>query len=116
MLTCVTCVQSELNCQCGVSHLTSSVSADLLPAIIDAMRADKGGSIISKSLIRDDRAFGKTSTLQEQLRASEHEKLLAAQKLCQSVGKRSLEDAVALGDIWKQEGIYTFEGIPTAGN
>ena len=77
------------------------------------MHTDEGG-IISKSLIRDDRTFGKTSTLQAQLRASEHEKLVATEKLCLSVGKRSLEDAIALGDIWKEEGTYSFEGIPTA--
>ena len=72
MLTCVSCVQSESNCECGVSHLTGSVSADLLPAIIDTTHTDEGG-IIPKPLIRDDRTYGNTSTLQEQFRASEHE-------------------------------------------
>ena len=113
ILTCVTCVQSEHNYQCGVSHLTSSVSADLLPAMIDTMHSDEGG-IISKSFIRDDKFFGKTSALQQQFRESEREKIVAVEKLCLAIGKRSLEDAVALGDIWKQEGAYSFEGIPTA--
>ena len=112
MLTCVSCAQSESNCECGIAHLTSSVSADLLPVIIDTMHTDEEG-IISKSLIRDDRTFGNTSALQEQFRASEHEKLIAVQKYCQPVGKRSLEDAIALGDQWQQDGEYHFEGIPT---
>ena len=58
--------------------------------------------------------FGSASTLQQQFRESEREKIVAVEKLCLEVGKRSLEDAVALGDIWKQEGTYFFEGIPTA--
>ena len=113
MLSCVACCQSEHRCQCGVSHLTSSVSADLLPPMIDTMHSDEGG-IISKSLIRDDKFFGSTSTLQQQFRESEREKIVAAQKLCSEVGKRSLEDAIALGDIWKQESTYFYEGIPTS--
>ena len=113
MLSCVACCQSEHRCQCGVSHLTRSVSADLLPPMIDTMHSDEGG-IISKSLIRDEKFFENTSTLQQQFRESEREKIVAAEKLCLDVGKCSLEDAVALGDIWKQEGTYFFEGIPTA--
>ena len=113
MLSCVACCQSEHRCQCGVSRLTSSVSADLLPPMIDTMHSDEGG-IISKSLIRDDKFFGSTSTLQQQFRESEREKIVAAQKLCTEVGKRSLEDAIALGDVWKQESTYFFEGIPTS--
>ena len=113
MLSCVACCQSEHRCPCGVSHLTSSVSADLLPPMIDTMHSDEGG-IISKSLIRDDKFFGSTSTLQQQFRESEREKIVAAQKLCTEVGKRSLEDAIALGDIWKRESTYFFEGIPTS--
>ena len=110
MLSCVACCQSEHRCPCGVSHLTSSVSADLLPPMIDTMHSDEGG-IISKSLIRDDKFFGSTSTLQQQFRESEREKIVAAQKLCTEVGKRSLEDAIALGDIWKRESTYFFEGV-----
>ena len=113
MLSCVACCQSEHRCSCGVSHLTSSVSADLLPPMIDTMHRDEGG-IISKSLIRDDKFFGSTSTLQQQFRESEREKIVAAQKLCTEVGKRSLEDAIALGDIWKKESTYFYEGIPTS--
>ena len=41
MLSCVACCQSEHRCQCGVSHLTSSVSADLLPPMIDTMHSDE---------------------------------------------------------------------------
>ena len=113
MLSCVACCQSEHRCQCGVSHLTSSVSADLLPPMIDTMHSDEGG-IISRSLIRDEKFFGSTSTLQKQFRESEREKIIAAEKLCTEVGKRSLEDAIALGDIWKKESTYFFEGIPTS--
>ena len=97
----------------GELCFTSSVSADLLPPMIDTMHSDEGG-IISKSLIRDDKFFGSTSTLQQQFRESEREKIVAAQKLCSEVGKRSLEDAIALGDIWKQESTYFYEGIPTS--
>ena len=75
MLICVTCVQSENSCQCGVAQLNSSVTADLFPVIVDTMRTDSGG-IISKSL-RDDRAFGNSSTLQEQFRHAQNENLLA---------------------------------------
>ena len=45
-LSCVACCQSEHRCQCGVSHLTSSVSADLLPPMIDTMHSDEGGIIL----------------------------------------------------------------------
>ena len=81
--------------------------------MIDNMHSDEGG-IISKSFIRDEKFFGSTNTLQQQFRESEREKIVAAKKLCLEVGKRSLEDTVALGDIWKQEGTYFFEGIPTS--
>ena len=106
MLTCAYCTQNELPCACGMSHLCSSVSADLLPAAIENETID-GEHIVAKSLIKDRKTFGDTIADQSLHRQREKEHL-ETRKYCETTGRRSLDEALALGDER-----YHHDGVPT---
>ena len=55
------------------------------------------------------RKFYSTSRQSHQ---SENEKLSATKRFCETTGKRSLEDAISIGDKWDKDFVYNFEGIP----